>query len=266
MNRHLFIYDIRQNYLLFAIIAVILMMYFSIVTNMYDPAGNEELIRLASMKLSPELVKAFGFEIAEDCSLVSFLSSYLYGMLMLVLPLLYSNITANRLLARHVERKDMAFLMSAPLSRTEIALTQGMFLMTSTWLLIIVCCIFSSLLCRHLFPDMLDLKAYARLNAGLAGLMTLISGIGFLASAGLGDSRKALGIGIGVPMFFYIVKMAADASGSELLEHFTIFSLFENTALANGEGNGWKIPVMFVTGILLYAAGIFTFRQRDLSI
>lgn len=266
MNRHLFLYDIRQNLLLFTVIAGVLFMYFSVITNMYDPEGNEELMQLASMKMSPELLKAFGFEIASDCSLTSFLASYLYGMLMLVLPMIYSSITANRLVARHVDRGDMSFLMSSPVSRTGIAVTQGVFLLSSTWILISVCFLFSICLCGYRFPGMLDIAAYTSLNIGLAGLMTLLSGIGFLASACMSDSKHSLGIGLGLPMIFYILKMAADASGSAVLKNLTIFSLFENVSLANGEGCIWKTGIMFASGILLYIAGILSFRKRNLSI
>lgn len=180
MNRHLFLYDIKQNLLLFFIILAILVMYFSIITNMFDPAGNEDLIKLASMKLSPELMRAFGFDMAADSSLTSFLSSYMYGMLMLLLPLIYANITANRLMAQHVDKGDMAFLLSAPLSRTVIAATQAVFLLASTWLLIGVCCTFSLILCHSSFPGLLNDANYIRLNGGLAALMTLLSGIGLL--------------------------------------------------------------------------------------
>lgn len=266
MNRHLFLYDIKQNLLLFFIILTILVMYFSIITNMFDPAGNEDLIKLASMKLSPELMRAFGFDMAADSSLTSFLSSYMYGMLMLLLPLIYANITANRLMAQHVDKGDMAFLLSAPLSRTVIAATQAAFLLASTWLLIGVCCTFSLILCHSSFPGLLNDANYIRLNGGLAALMTLLSGIGFLASACCNESKWSLGIGLGLPLLFYVFNMAAEASGSAVFRYLSVFSLFENTALANGEGANWKIILMFGGGLLFYLAGILTFRRRNLSL
>ena len=61
MNKYLFAYNIRQNALLFLIILSVLLLYFSIIIPMYDPAGNEDLIAMASMKMSPEMLKAFGF-------------------------------------------------------------------------------------------------------------------------------------------------------------------------------------------------------------
>ncbi len=266
MNKHLFIYDLKQNRLLFAIILAVLIMYSSIITNMFDPAGNEDLIALATMKMSPELMRAFGFEIAADCSLTSFLSSYLYGMLMLIFPLLYANITANRLMAQHVDKGNMAFLLATPLSRTTIATTQAIFLLAGTWLLLCICCAFSMILCHSLFPGLLDTTNYIHLNVGLAALMTLLSGIGFLASACCNETKYSLGFGMGLPLLFYVFKMAADASGTTALKYMSVFSLFENTALANGEGEIWKIVLMFGSGLLLYMAGIVLFCKRDLSL
>lgn len=266
MNRHLILYDIKQNRLLFAIITGILFMYSGIIINMYDPSGNEDLIKLASLKMSPELIKAFGFEIEADSSLTSFISSYLYGMLMLVLPVLYSSITANRLISGHVGHGDMTFLMSCPLSRSNIAISQGAFLLASTWLLILLCTGFSIILCGHSFPGLLDIGAFTKLNLSLAALMTLLSGISFLASASSGNPRLSLGIGTGLPFLFYILKMAADASGSSLLKHMTVFSLFENTAIAGGEGRILYMVIMFCAGILLYAIAAFSFTRRDLPV
>ena len=56
MNKYLFAYNIRQNALLFLIILSVLLLYFSIIIPMYDPAGNEDLIAMASMKMSPERI------------------------------------------------------------------------------------------------------------------------------------------------------------------------------------------------------------------
>ena len=95
---------------------------------MYDPAGNEDLIAMASMKMSPEMLKAFGFTITPNVSLTSFLASYLYGMLMIIIPMIYTCICANRLVAQHTDKGSMAFLLSAPISRKRIVATQALFL------------------------------------------------------------------------------------------------------------------------------------------
>lgn len=267
MNGTLFLYDIRQNRIMFVLILAISLMYFTVICGMYDPAGNEELARLASMKMSPQMLKAFGFEIEASTALTPFLSAYLYGMLMLILPIVYSNTVASRLLAQHTDRGSMVFLLSSPVSRRSIALTQAVFLWSSMFLMILSVTVYAVFLCRIKFPGLLDTGNFMLLNLGLVCLMTLISGIGFAASSFFSRSGVAMATGLGIPLFFYIVKMAGDASESlSWLRNFTPFSLFDNVSIASGEIEGISLAVMAVSGLLLYFAGVFYFCRKDISV
>ncbi|MEI3014139.1 MAG: hypothetical protein V8T36_04920 [Ruthenibacterium lactatiformans] len=68
-----------------------------------------------------------------------FLTNYLYGFLMLIFPLVFSALAANRLVARHVDRGSMAYLLAAPNSRARVAFTQTPVLITGVTAIIAVC-------------------------------------------------------------------------------------------------------------------------------
>lgn len=267
MDRHLFLYDVKRNWVLFAVVMAVSAMYFTVICGMYDPAGNEELVELASLKMSPEMLRAFGFEIMPDSDLVSFLSSYLYGMLMLILPFIYTNVVSVRLLAGHADDGSMAFLLSLPVSRRKIAFTQAAFLWLSMFLMLALVTVYAVLIAGMRFPGLLSVGDFIMVNVGLLGLMTLVSGIGYAASACCGNARTATAVAVGLPLFFYVLKMAGDASEKvEWLRYFTVYSLYENTRLAAGDVDVLKLAVMFVAGFALYAVGMAVFCRKDMSV
>lgn len=266
MNKYLFAYNIRQNALLFLIILSVLLLYFSIIIPMYDPAGNEDLIAMASMKMSPEMLKAFGFTITPNVSLTPFLVSYLYGMLMIIIPMIYTGICANRLVAQHTDKGSMAFLLSAPISRKRIAITQAMFLLLSNFILLFCITLFAVIYSNIKFPGLLDIHAFIELNLALFALLAFISGVAFLASVSANTTQTSLAIGLGIPLFFYLVKMAADATGYAFLKYMTFYSLFDYKAIAVTDADFLQSFVLFLTALLFYCGGIFFFSRKQLSV
>lgn len=267
MERNLFVYDIKRNMILFAVVTAVSIMYFTVICGMYDPAGNEKLIELASLKMSPEMLRAFGFEITADADLTAFLSSYMYGMLLIILPFIYTNVVSVRLLAGHIDDGSMAFLLSLPVSRRKIAVTQAAFLWLSMLVMLAAVMVYGIIFAEIRFPGLMSYGNFMMLNTGLLGLMTLVSGIGYAASAYCRSARTASAAAIGLPLFFYILKMAGDASDKvEILRYFTIFTLFDNAGLASGNTDVIKVVIMFVAGLALYLAGITVFCRKNLSV
>ncbi|MDD3860094.1 MAG: hypothetical protein PHW83_07840, partial [Bacteroidales bacterium] len=94
--KSLLLFDIKQSYGIFAVILGFMVMYLSVIINMYDPNGLEELIALAKFKMSSDLIDAFGFNIEKNASLISLITSYFYGMLIYFILIIYVIIVGNR--------------------------------------------------------------------------------------------------------------------------------------------------------------------------
>lgn len=127
--------DLKAFYKLWLGALALLTMYFVVIIGMYDPENNDLVAKLAAMKLSPELLRAFGFSVTLP-GLVGFISGYLYGFLMLAFPLIFSCVLGNKLVAALVDKGSMAAILSSPISRVKVALTQGSFLLASLFTLI----------------------------------------------------------------------------------------------------------------------------------
>jgi len=267
INWSLFKEDIRQNFTIFLIVLGVLIMYLLVIINMYSPTDMQGFEQILKMKMSADVLKAFGFVLPEEMSLTKFISSYFYGLLIYMFPLIYTVVVANRVLAGLVGSGSMAFLLTSPSKRTTIAFTQGLFLLTSTWLLIIILMFSGMAFCSVTFPDMLDINAFFRLNIGACLLFTIITGIGFLASAIFNETKHSLMVGIGLPVLFLLLNMLVNVSEKlDVLRYFTILTLYDAEAIVNGVGYGTDFIIMGIGGIILYAIAIIAFNKRDLPV
>ena len=121
MNFALYKKEIKGSFKILLIFAGVLTMYIVMIVSMYDPELSDALKQFE--ELMPELMSAVGMTGANE-TLTDFMSSYLYGMILLVFPMVYTVIRANRLIAKYVDRGSMAQLLAAPVKKKKIAVTQ----------------------------------------------------------------------------------------------------------------------------------------------
>ena len=126
---------IRSQYPIFLIFAAILALYLAIIASLFDPESMAAFDAILAT-LPKEIVSAMHFSFHET-SLTGFLAGYFYGFLILLIPLIYTVITANHVIASYVDSGSMAFLLSTPNPRWKIALTQAVYLAGSAALLIV---------------------------------------------------------------------------------------------------------------------------------
>ena len=199
----------------------ILTMYISMIISMYDPAVEDALKQLE--ELMPERMSALGMTGAAG-SLIEFMSSYLYGMILLVFPMVYSIIRANALIAKYVDRGSMASLLAAPVKRTTVIITQIAVLITSMIFLIGYCTILEMVVAEYLFPGELEIRVLLRVNLGLFLLQLFILAFCFLCSCIFQDTKYSIAVGAGIPVFMYILQMLANMGGKlEKIKYLTFF-------------------------------------------
>lgn len=266
MNKALFVMNIKSNRNVFLIFLAILSMYVSIMVGIYDPTIGDPFADLMDM-FPPELLGAMNFTIM-DGELISFISGYLYGFIMIIFPMIYVIIVGNRLVAQYVDTGSMAFLLSTPNKRKKIALTQAVFLFTSTTILLVLACVVNLLLCSTLYPGLLDINKFLVLNLGLIGYFALISSISFVFSCIFNETRNSLAFGAGIPLAFFIINMLSGASPDlDGFKYFTALSLFEPNDWLEGGNIVWiGSAVFFLVAILLYTIGIKIFSKKDLPL
>lgn len=265
MSLSLFKENVRSGWKMLVLFCAIMSLYIYVISTMYDPNMASSLAIFA--EAMPELMGAFGMT-AVTTSLAGFMANYLYGFLLVVFPMIFAVMMANKLVARHVDRGTMAWLLASPNGRGKVVTTQAVTLVLC--MLIVVCYVtgLAVAFCQVLFPGELDIGAYLTLNLGLFCALLAISGICFLCSCIFNESKHAVTIGAGIPVFFFLVQMLVNLGDKlENLKYVTILTLFNTDGLLSGTGEALLGAVILaVLGIALYLAGILIFRRRNLPL
>lgn len=262
----LFKQSIKSNYKILIIFIAVLAMYMSIMVSMFDPKTQESMKQL--MAVMPKgLTSAMGMSIV-DTSLAGFLSTYYYGFLIILFPMIFDIIIANKLIAKQVDNGSMAYLLATPNKRTKIVFTQAIFLLLNVTLLIGSVTILGIVLCYSMFPNQLDITKFIIMNLGALLLHYTISGIAFFSSCLFNDTKNSLGLGAGLPIGFFLIQMIANAGDKFAdLKYATIFTLFNPADIVKGdEAVASSFIALGAISLLLYIWGICLFKKRDLPL
>jgi ABC-2 type transport system permease protein len=258
--------NIKSNYIIWLIFIAILLMYFTIIVSMFDPVTIEGMDALLEA-LPPAMIDALNFKMADN-TLLGFIAGYYYGFLILLFPLIYTVLMADRMIARYVDNGSMAFLLSTPNTRSKIALTQGVFLISSLIVLLAFLTLIGIVFTQLLFPGELDVGGFLLLNLGAVFLYFALSGVGFFASCLFNERKHSLALGGGLPVLFFLIHSLSNV-GEEIsfLKYFTLMSLFDTTEIiTKGSGVLPAFAALFILGIVLYAAGVYVFSKKDLPL
>ena len=227
--------ELRANGPLAAIFLGVVTLYGSMITSMFDPKLGDSLnIMMESM---PELFAAFGMS-NPGASLTQFLANYLYGFLLIALPLVMILLLVQRLLVRYTDRGAMAWLLASPTPRWKLALTQAFVLVAAVVLLVGYMTGLCGVLAQVLFPGELEFDRFALVNLGDLGLLLFFAGaalrlfktplrqliqvlgntvLGFAALALLNLTEPLTGIALGVNLLNALVIGILGVPGLGLL-------------------------------------------------
>lgn len=263
LNTTLFKKEIKSNYKLLLIFCAVLTMYILVIITMFDPSLGESL-KIMSEGM-PQLFAAFGM-LEMGSTLLSFMVNYLYGFLLVVFPTVFIIILSFKLITRYIDRTGMAYLLASPNKRVKIAVTQALVLIFMIFILTAyatICGIFGA---QIMFKGQLEIGKFVLINIGVLGLYMVISGICFMCSCIFSESKYSTGIAVGVNVAFILLNMLSQVGEKlEFLKNFTPFLLFDTAKLMEGEGI-LGVAVLYAIGIILYAIGIYSFTQKDLSV
>lgn len=265
MNWALYKREMKKSVKLLVIFAAIMTLYISVIISMYDPKLMETLDSF--VEVMPELMAAVGMS-AGATTLVGFMISYLYGFILLIFPMVFSILRGNGLISKYVEKGSMISLVSAPVKRKTIALTQMIVLISGVAILILYATALEFGVAQSNFSGELDLFDLLKLNGGLLCLHLFIAGICFLASCIFSDTKYSLACGAGIPFFMYVLQMLANAGEkAEFIKYFSLFTLFDPYGIAANECSAWiGIAVLLIGAILLFGCSIYIFCEKDLHI
>ncbi len=266
MNKYLFGYDFKSNKFLILPFILILMLYSTIAVGMFDP--EEAQTMQAMMEMLPDgMVRAFGFNnLGTD--LTVYLAGYLYGFIYFIFPGIMLVILANRLVVKHVDSGSMAYVITTPITRVKLAITQIVFLSLSLLAVIGTNVLIVIVMSVFMFPGHLDVGNFLLLNLVTYSTLLFVSSLLFLASTYFNEHRTAIGVGSFIPVVFFVLNMIRNVSEQlSFLKYFTVFSLVDSTRIYDGSSYAVVTTVIVLAlSIGVFALATAVFNKKSLVI
>ena len=185
----------------------ILAMYSVMIIWMYDPELSKSLDQFQD--IMPDLMAAVGMT-GSTGTLIEFIHTYLYGFIMLFIPIIYVIMLANKFIMRYVDNGSIACILATANSRKRVIFTQ---MLSVTILVVVLIGISTAIGCVSsavMFPGDLDVTRYLKLNGAVVLFDLAISGICVFAACFFNESRWYLALGGGLPLVFYVIQMMAN--------------------------------------------------------
>lgn len=266
MNTTLFKANVKNNLALGLFITCLLLLYTTISVGMFDPINAESMESMLSMM--PEgMVKALGFD-GLGTELTGYLGHYLYGFIYLVFPIIFTIITSNKLIAKHVDSGSMTYLLTTPHTRKTIARTQAIYLAFSSFMIIAINTAVAIAMSQMMFKGLLDIPAYLGLSLVTYLCIYVIGAIGFFFSCLFNDVKNSLSFGAVLPILFVVLKMVSAVSEeTEFLKYFSLYSVIDvNQILTSSSYTLISSAALLLLGTVIYVISIELFDRRSLSL
>ncbi len=192
-------------------------------------------------------------------------------------------ILANGLIAEQVDRGSMAYVLSTPTKRSAVAITQMIFMIVVP-LIVIGIVGATRAFTTTLFFEEYNLKATAALFCGMYILVEAVCGICYLASCWFSQSKKSMGVGGGLAVWFFLASMigmfgsdnmVSTGMGVEELSVFnklTLIGLYDIKSLATVGTDAvdytfvWKLAILAGVAVCSYVIGAVRFTKKDLPL
>ena len=208
-----------------------------------------------------------------------------FGMACLLMPLVYTIILSNGLVAEKVETGSLAFTLATPTTRNTFVFTQAVYLAVSEIASGIILFL-GAIISREVgiaiggtdFLESLLLSDILKFALGSVMVIIAMSGICFLSSCIFNKTRYAIGIGGGINIFFFICSIlglfgskampgAIRIDSMDIFNYFTIDSLYDGLAAMNGEAIYWlKLVGLLAISLITTNIGIAYFNKKDLPL
>ena len=254
-----FKYLLKSNLKLWGIFTGILCALIAVIMAIFDPKTIAQINNSSgNLPFNP---------LGDISSLLAFISNQYFGMFALILPMIYLVLLALKMLAGQVEKGSMASHLSTPTSRTQITGTSALFLLSSLAVMYGLIAGVGIAAAEIVQPGHLDIGIYLQLTLGSFLLLFAIGSITFLASAIWNQTGKAMLIGAGIPVFFFLAKLLSGMSSKlENLKYATLTTLFDTKAIMDGKDFLAQFVLLGAVGIVLILSGMIVFRKKDLPI
>ena len=228
MNRALFRAMFKQYRKKVAVISTGIILYEGLLTWVYPVIAKNPAITEIAQSLPSTVKTVFGVPAnARTDTFEAFISGQFFARIWVMIMALYGIGTANALLAKMVEDGSLAFLLSTPVSRSEIVSTQTGVLMSTNAILVaaMIVGVYLGTVCSGI-----DIEHGRYIDLGLLGLsfFSLIEMYSLFFSACFVEEEQALTYAMGLTLIFYALDIVGGLSDKcSWLKKLSLFQWFQ---------------------------------------
>ena len=265
MNLTIFKSTLKRYWKLLLLFVAVLCMYLSIIISLIEPDDIAKVQRLFGTM--EDFMGAFSIDIAAMTSPLNYTASTFFSVLVMAFTMVFYVILSVGLIARQVEDTSLSCTLSAPVKRSTLVLTCGLFLIFSMAVLflgILGCGL--GMLGRY---GAFDAMAYVNLVGVTFCLCTAVAMLSFFLSVAFCGSRLGAGLAVGVPIGLLFLQMTAGAGGDRTrwLSYLTPFGYLDSVGIVTGEVSSLGLYLVFGTAVLaLLGASAAVFQRKRLPI
>jgi ABC-2 type transport system permease protein len=263
MNKTLFFSTLRRSSRLIIIFTCLLLFYMLTTMGTYPGDGGEDPFAA----LPDGMKEALGISGAYE-GLTGFMAVSFYGMTFVMFLMIYCVLLANQLISSLVDRGSMAYLLTTPVSRRKIAVTQASVLIGSLLLMTTLVFLAGWAAGEVMYEGaVFSLAAFIKMNVVGFLLFFVISGYSFFFSCRLNESKHTLAATGLLSVLFYFLHIVSNMSAEmDWLRFTTILSVFQPVDIVQG-ASIWPVSLgLLIAGLGFYVWGVTTFSKRDLPL
>lgn len=268
MNRALFRAMFKQHRKKVVAISTGIFLYEGLLTWVYPVIAKNPAVTEIAESIPSAVKTVFGVpENARTDTFEAFISGQFFARIWVMLMALYGIETANALLAKMVDDGSLAFLLSTPVSRSEILSTQTGVLISTNAILVaatIVGVYFGT------FCSGIEIKHWSYLRFGLLGFsfFSLIEIYSLFFSAWFVEEERALTYAAGLTLAFYGLDIVGGLSDKlSWLKNLSLFQWFHPQEVLEETTNpAWPIIGLSVASAVLWFLTKKVFETKDLAI
>ncbi|MDQ0156222.1 ABC transporter permease subunit [Robertmurraya andreesenii] len=214
----------------------------------------------------PEPVrKALGLEIGSHGSLLGYYS-YSFTYLALAGAIQAMNLGTN-ILSKEVREKTADFLLTKPVTRTQIVKAKLLAAVTSLLITNLVFLGAAGLTATMVKTEAYDAKVFYMISITLFFIQLIFLAFGLLASVIIPRIKSVLAVSLGTVFAFFLIGMLASTGEDEVKRLFSPFKYFEAKKVMYGGGlDGMFVGVSFALIIGLILLTFIGFKKRDLFV
>lgn len=265
MSITIFKNTLRRSWKLLVIFLFVLCFYQSMIISLIDPTDMQKVQELfGTMK---DYMGAFSISIADMSTPLSYTASVFFSMIIMSFTMVFYILQSIALIAKPVDDTSISYTLSAPVKRSTLAITQGVYLIFAMLILFIGILVSGAVMLGTMGDY--DFGAYLNLVGVTYLLCTAIAMLGYFLSVTFCDSKLGVSLATGVPILLMFMSLIGGAGGDKTkwLRNITPFGWLDSVGIVNGNVETWWMYIALGCAIVvLLSATTFIFNRKRLPI